>query len=869
MFTRKRSADDFAQEIQAHLELEADELKCEGLSEDEARRRAKVEFGNASVAQERFNLRGRVAWLDNLVRDTQFALRQLRRNPGFAVTAMLMLALGVGASVAIFAFVDAALIQPLPYVQPNRLVDVAESLALFPRDNLSYPDYLDWKRMTTTLSSLEAYRPTNFLIQAPDGAVPVPSMLVSAGFFHTLGVAPVLGRDFRPGEDAVSVPATALLSYGAWQARFGARADVIGQAVKLDGAPVTVIGVLPRGFVFAPAGNAEFFVALQPTAGCLPIRACHSLYALGRLKDGVSVAAAFQNMKAIAGQLEKQYPDSNRGQGASVMPLAAAISGNIRPILLVLLCGAGLLLVIACANVSNLLLIRSEKRRREMAVRGALGASRARLVRQFVTEGLLLVLSGSALGLMLADEAMHVLRGMISKGMAAQMPYLQGLGLSLHVWVFAGVLAVFAVALFSLAPILRLPSADLRECLSDGARGAAGTLWKRMGTHLVIVEMAVAVVLLAGAGLLAKSFWQLLHVELGFAPDHLATLQIGLPRIAFQKDAQQVEFQKAVVERARSLPGVVSAAVTTDLPVTCNCDTDWVRFVGRPYNGVHNEVNDRAVSADFFRTLQARLLRGRFFTETDDASHPKVILINEAFAEKYFPGEDPVGQMLGNTDLKPDTLRRIVGVVANVKDGALDQTEWPTEYEAFAQDPSTYLGLMVRTGQDPKSLLPELVAAIHRLNPDVGVEDETTMALRIRESPAAWLHRSAAFLVGGFAALAFLLSVIGLYGVIAYSVSQRTREIGVRMALGAQKSTVHRMILREAVWLTGTGIALGLGCSIGAANLIGSLLFGVHAWDASILAGVAAILGLAALAASSLPARRAASVNPVEALRAE
>jgi predicted permease len=868
LFGRERFGGELDEEMAFHREQMEQELRARGMSGDEARMEAARQFGNATRMQERsrevMGFR-----LETVVQDLRFAMRQLRRNWGFATTAVLLLALGIGASLAIFAFVDAALLQPLPYAQPNRLVDVTESLTLFPRANLSYPDYVDWKRMNTVLNSLDVYTGTGYLVQTPTGAVPVPGMRVSAGFFRTLGVQPVLGRDFRPGEDAVSAPATALLSYAAWQQRFGGRREVIGQTVKLSGSPVTIIGVLPASFVFARRGNAEIFGSLRPASECERRRSCHNLNGVGLLRPGVTVAAALANMKGIAAQLERQYPDSNRGQGASVIPLAQAITGDIRPILMILMGGAGLLLLIACVNVSNLLLVRSEARRQEMAVRSALGASRVRLARQFVTEGLLLVLASAAVGLLLADAAIRILRGMIEKQMLDNMPYLRDMGLSLHVWLFAGAVTALAGVVFSLAPLLRLPVTQLRAGLSEGGRGAAGPLWKRLGANLVIAELAIAVVLLAGAGLLAKSFWRLLHVELGFTPEHVATLDVGLPDVEFEKEAQQEAFARTLLDRIRMLPGVESAALTTVLPVSCNCNTDWVRFVGKPYNGIHNEVNDRQVSAGFFHTVQAQLVRGRWFTDTDDASHPKVVVINEAFAQRYFAGEDPIGRKMGNTELKPDSLRTIVGVTANIKDGALDSEEWPTEYEALAQDPSTYFSLMVRTTQDEKTMLPTLVAAIHEVNPGVGVQDETTMTERIHDSYSSWLHRSAAWMVGGFAGLALLLSVIGLYGVIAYSVSQRTREIGVRMALGAQPSAVHWMILREAGWLTGIGILVGLGCSIATAQLMGSLLFGVRAWDLSTLAGVAAVLGFSALLASSLPARRAARVNPVDALRAE
>jgi predicted permease len=826
------------------------------------------QFGNSTRLKERSHEVVGFS-VETLLQDLRFALRQLRKNPAFAATAVLILALGIGASAAIFAFVDAALIKPLPYPNPTRLVDVTESLPLFPRGNLSYADYVDWKRMNTVFSSLEVYTGNLYGLDTATGTEPVPGERVSAGFFRTLGIAPALGRDFRAGEDVPGATPVVLLSYGTWQRRFGRRTDIVGQAVRLSGVSYTIIGVLPKEFQFALRDNAEFWEALQPTRECEKRRSCHDLYGVARLKDGVSVASARAQMKAIALNLERQYPDSNRGQGASVMQLSEAIVGDIRPILLVLLGGAGLLLFIACVNVSSLLLVRAESRRREIAVRGALGASRLRLGWQFVTEATALVAVGAALGLLLADGGMKVLQGLISKDMMIGMPYLRGLGLNADVLVFAGCLSMLAAALFSITPILHFRFSNMRDGLSEGGRGSAGRLWRRMGANLVVIELATAVVLLTGAGLLGKSFYKLLHLDLGFQTDHLATIDIELPEKEFSKDEQVVAFERAMIDRAGRLPGVQSAAVTNVLPVACNCDTDWVRFVGRPYNGIHNEVNQREVSPGLFTTLHARLKSGRYFTDADDSTKPNVVIINEAFARKYFPGEDPIGKKMGDTELTPKSIQEIVGVVEDFKDAGLDQEQWPAEYQPFSQSPDTYFSLIVRTAQDEQTVLPLLAATIHKVSLNAAVEEGTTMTQRINDSQTAYLHRSAAWLVGGFAALALVLGVVGLYGVIAYSVSQRTREIGVRMALGAQKSSVYQLVLKEAGRLIAVGIVVGLAGSIGAAMLMGKLLFGVRAWDAETLIGVAVVLGVAAMMASFFPARRAASVNPTEALRAE
>jgi macrolide transport system ATP-binding/permease protein len=868
LFGRKQFGSELDEEMAFHREQAEKDLIANGMTPQQAKIAAGREFGNATRLKEQSHEVIGFGF-ETVVQDLKFALRQLRKNPGFTATAVLILALGMGASVAIFAFVDAALIKPLPYPNPTRLMDVTESLALFPRGNLSYADYVDWKRMSNSFSSLDAYNEEGVGLQTPSGMEPAHGERVTAGFFRTLGIRPALGRDFRDGEDGVGAAPVVLLSYGAWQRRFGGRTDVVGETVNLSGVAHTIIGVLPEDFQFAFRGNGEFWEPLQPTRECEKRRSCHDLFGVGRLRDGVTPRMALANMKDIAHQLEVEYPDSNRGQGASVMPLSAAIVGDIKPILLVLLGGACLLLLISCVNVASLLLVRSESRRREIAVRGALGASRTRLARQFATEGTALAVAGCLLGLGIAGVGIQFLLRLISKDMLVGMPFLDGLGLNLHVLLFAGGLVLLAAFLASATPIIQLRKSTLRDGLTEGGRGSAGTLWRRVGANLVVIELATAMVLLAGAALLGKSLYQLLHENLGFDPDHLAAVSIELPEGLFPGDDKRVAFQRDLIQKAEQLPGVDSVGITTVLPVSCNCDTDWVRFVGRPYNGIHNEVNERETSTNLLSTLGARLKSGRFFTDADNEKSTKVVLINEAFARTYFPGEDPIGKKFGDTDLKPTSIREIVGVVGDIKDAGLDQDQWPAEYEPFNQSPDSYFFLVVRTKQNPDAILPTLTATVHHVSPNAGVDEPTTMAQVINDSNAAYLHRTAAYLVGGFAALALVLGIVGLYGVIAYSVSQRTREIGVRMALGAQKSAVYKLVLSEAGRLIGIGVALGLAGAVGAAMLMGKLLFGVQAWDAETLAGVAVVLGVSAMLASFIPARRAASVNPTEALRAE
>jgi predicted permease len=573
-------------------------------------------------------------------------------------------------------------------------------------------------------------------------------------------------------------------------------------------------------------------------------------------------------MSSIAQQLAKQYPDSDDGRGATVVPLTEVIVGNLRPILLLLLCGAALLLLIACVNVSGLLLVRSENRRHETAVRGALGASRLRLVRQFLTEGVMLAAAGSLLGICGGYGAIHLLVRLVPANMLRNLPYLRELGLGAHVMGFAAVIAAAMAILFSLTPVLRLSLTDLRAGLTEGGRSGVRTVWKHLGANLVALELCTAMVLLVGAGLLGKSFYRLLHTDIGVRPDHLAAMRLSAPRSRYAKDEQMIALARHVMDETSQLPGVQSVAIAHQIPVSnvAGGNTTF-EIIGRPNPRSGNESSSRNVSEDYFSTVKARLAQGRYFNEHDDATKPRVAIVNRSFARKYFAGEDPIGRQIRYDASTP--VIEIVGIVDDIKEGPLDQEVQPVLYTPFNQEPDSVFFIVARTAQDPQELLISLEVTAHRIDPDILTFEAETMEDRINRTQSTYLHRSSAWLVGGFAAMALLLGVVGLYSVIAYSVSQRTREIGVRMAMGAQRSAVYRLILKEAGRPTGIGIGAGLLCSVATASLMRKLLYGTQPWDAGTLAGVAVTLAISALLASYIPARRAALVDPVEALRAE
>lgn len=866
LFHRRAVDQELDDELRDHLELKTEEYIARGLDPGEARRAAMRDMDGLARPKEECRDMRRVNVIDNAARDLHYALRQLRKSPGFAFTALFVFALGLSAAIAIFRFVDAALIQPLPYRDQSRLVSVFESSPGYVRGIVSYADFADWKRLNTVFSSLDGYAMNGgFTLTTATGAQQVPGTRASAGFFRTLGVAPILGRDFRAGEDTPSAARTVVLSFAAWQKRFGGNPKILGSSVVLNGAPNIIIGVLPREFHFAPFGGAEFWTTLRSTDNCEQDRQCHNLNTVARLNNGVSIEAASEQMRMIVRQLRDQYPESNRDYGsANLVPLRDLIVGDVQPILLVSLASAGLLLLVACVNISALLSVRSDQRRREFSVRRALGASSARLFRQFATEGLLLAALGGVTGLLCAAVAIRCLSSLVPLEKMDSMPYLRDLALNPRAIIFASVFSLLAGILFAIIPIAR----GRAEGINDSARGNTGTAWRRFGSHLIVVEVMVAIVLMVGAGLLGKSFYRLLHVDIGFRPDHLALLQLAWSPSKYTERQQMIELERNIVNRISALPGVHSVGISLAPPIDSAWGTASFHVIGRPNHGESNEVINRQVSSGYFRTLEARLARGRYFREDEDASKPLVVIVNHTLANRYFPGEDPLGKQI-YYDWAPKSPMQVIGIVEDIQEGPLEARSMPAVYVPFNQIPATWFAVLVRTTEPEAILLPHMTAAIHSIDPFISVSGEKAMAARIGDSASAYLHRSAAWVAGAFAATAFVLSVIGLYGVIAYTVSQRAREIGIRMALGAERTAVHRLILKEAGQLTLFGIVLGLACSLGAATSLRGMLFGVPPWDLPILAAVAGALGFAALLASYIPARRAASVNPAEVLRAE
>lgn len=816
--------------------------------------------------------------------DLRFALRQLLTHRGFTVTALLVLTLGIGGSLTIFGFVDAALLKPLPYREPSRLVtafatrpDGAQGQM---RGSASYLAFVDWRARAQAFEAMAAYDVRgNFTMVTPAGPERVPGLRVTSGFFRTLGVTPALGRDFLPTEEGPAGVPAVVLSHAFWQTRFGGSPDVLGRTVTFQSPwlsaaePHIIVGVLPRDFHFTMASHADLWATIRGRQACWDVRTCQSLEVIARLGPGASNEMAAANLTSVFEQLRKDYPQEQKEpMVAKLVPLREVMLGNVQPILLMLLGGAALLLVIACINVVSLLLARSESRAREIAVRQALGASPARLVWQFATEAFVLVTAATIGGVLFANAAMPLLSSLLSADMISRMPYLESVGLSPRLIAFACAIGILAGVAFALTPIARTSIARRASRLHETGRGSASLYWRRFGGQLVAAELAVAVILVVSAGLLGKSLYLLLHADTGFAVQGLATVSVTPVSLKGPNDSANAAavppntLARRVAERVATLPGIESVGYADQLPLGPGFAPSSVFWVnGRADAGQRKENWPvRRVSAAYFSTLGARLLRGRYFTEDEVAAARPVLIINDTAARQYFGGEDPIGRSIsfGGATSSP---REIVGVIADITDTPPQASGHPSAYVPF--DQATF-ALVIRT---PVSsvLAASVVDAIREIRPDVLVGSVTPMSDRLERLPSTSLQRASAWLIGGFAVMAFVLCIVGLYGVVAYSVSQRTREIGVRMALGAPRESVYRLVMGDAAKLVATGTVIGMIGAVSLATLMRHLLFGVEAWDPSTLLAAATVLTVAALVASYVPAHRAASVDPIEVLRAE
>jgi predicted permease len=874
LFRKKRRDQDFAAELENHLHLHIEDNLATGMNREEARRHALIKLGGVEQVKTEYRERQGLPVPEFLLHDSRFALRLLRKNPGFTAIAVLTLALGMGATTTIFSVVNSVLLRPLPYQNHDRLLRVAESHSgapaagvTFSSFGVTYATFLDLQREAKTIENASAYRQWAFNVTGGSEPQQVSGALVSGNFFNVLGSNALLGRTIQPEDDQPGGNnRVVVLSYALWQSHFGADEKILGQTLKVNAEPFTVIGVMPDGFDYPE--QSEAWCPLVPGSSLHNNRRAHLLTVLADRQRGESLGSVQGELTAFAESVEKRNPGvDDPGLTLSVETLHKSLVAPVRPALVILLFAVGLLLSIACANVANLLLARTNARRKEIAVRFALGASRARLAILFLTESVFVSLLGGTVGLLIAEAGLTLIRTQGSE----DLPRFAEINLDWRVFAFALAVSLFSGLFFGLAPALAGAKVNLNAPLKEGAWESPGPGSRISNRTLTILQYALATILLVGAGLLGSSLLQVLQVQPGFNPDRVLTLQVFLsPQQYPEGDPKAATVLHQMLERVRALPGVRSAGAVSALPITGGPSTEFV-IVGRPVPRLGDEpaADIRVVDPEYFSTMGIPLRAGRSFTEHDNFSAARVMLINETLARQFWPNsnDNPIGQHITMKDWGPPLTGEIVGVVGDVKTNGLDTAVGPMIYWPYYQFGQIFNVMVVRTDGSPLQLVSAVKSGIWSVDKNQPVSRIQTMEQILSDSVAR--RRLYVVLLGVFAGVALLLAATGIYGVVAYSVSQRTREIGIRVALGAERVDVVRLIITQAARLALAGEAIGILVALGLMRLMTNLLFGVSAADPLTFASAALLLTAVALAACYVPARRATRVDPMVALRYE
>jgi putative ABC transport system permease protein len=797
------------------------------------------------------------------LRDLRYGLRTLGRNPGFTCVAVLALALGIGAVSAIFTVVNSVLLQPLHFYKPAQLVVVNERNLKkgFPEFPLSPGDYLDFRDHNHSFSGVSVIETTAFNLTGFAEPERVPTAGVTAEFFQVMGAQPILGRTFTAQETRVESEHVVIIGYRLWQRRFGGRRDILGRKLKLDAEPYTVVGVMPAGFEFP--GQTQCWAPFTLKPEDWQERGSHGLAGIGRLKNGVTIEAAQADLNAIAARAEQAYPETNSGWDTNLKSLQEDTVGDTRLAIITLAAAVGFVLLIACVNLANLLLSRAAARRREIGIRGALGAGRARLVRQLLTESMLLAALGALGGLALAWAGTRVLVNLSSD----ILPRASEIAVDWRVLAFTAAIALFTVVLFGLAPAILMAKTDVNSALRAGGRGSSiGFRRNRLRSVLVVGEVALSIVLLSSAGLMMRSFYHLRSIDPGFDPHGVLTFSTDLPDAQYRTDKLQTEFYDAALERIRALPGVSAAGAGQIFPLAGTTIILTFVQIGKPPVPVGNEPSAgiSAVTPEYFAALRIPLKAGRYFTQRDNAAAARVAIISEAMARQFYPNENPLGQRVQISGMKP---AEIVGVVGDVRDQHLETKGRATVYLPSAQDLNTSMYFAVRTAGNPVGLIAPVRAAIRQLDPDLVLDTVGTVEHLMDTSLSG--RRFAMLLMAVFAGLALALAMVGIYGVMYYSVTQATQEIGIRMALGAGSGDVLRMVLSYGGALMAVGVLIGVPMALGAGELLAAQLFETPSSDPITYAAVSVALLATGLAACAVPAFRATGVDPMVALRNE